>query len=216
MDLITSTNRFSLYCEKTGCSPGSLIINSTLATFQMAQTLSVPIINVLYCNQKGSLGSGIRSHLTGRVPAAPPPLRRAHLLSRGPSGEWPWTGADLAASPRSDVIRLSRREKGWKSIRSPSRLRLVFGALSRGWGEQIELSEGFWLLCAMVQMCVCVLDVQAPVYVCVSSHIKHDSPTDMEVAFGGACTEESSHAWGDRTQPGSPLGPGGPCAVVRL
>lgn len=76
-----------------------------------------------------------------------PPLFPKHTSSSlGPSRERPWTRADLAASPRPDVIRLSRKEKGWKSTRIPSRFRLVLGALSRGWGEQIELSEGVWLL----------------------------------------------------------------------
>lgn len=115
--------------KQDACSLGSLIINSTLATFEMAQTLSLSIINVLYCNQRGSwFWDQISLHWPCACSRPPSPRLSAPPQPR----EWPWTGADLAASPRSDVIRLSRKEKGWKGARSPSRFRLVSGALSRG------------------------------------------------------------------------------------
>lgn len=137
-----------------------------------------------------------------------------HTSSAVDPAEWPWTRANLAASLRSDVIRLFVREKGWKSIRSPFCLSLVYSALSRGLEEQIELSVGVWLLCARVQMCVWCLHVCK--HLCLFRHIKHDSPTDIEVAFRVVCSGESSHAWGDHTHSGSPLGLDGPCAVVWL
>lgn len=78
--------------KQTACSLGSLIINSTLATFEMAQTLSLSIINVLYCNQRGSW---FWDQISLQWPCAcgcppPPPLLWAHLLSRESDlGPWP-------------------------------------------------------------------------------------------------------------------------------
>lgn len=131
-------------------------------------------------------------------PPSRPLLCWEHLLSRGPSREWPWTGADLAASPQSDVIRLSRKEKGWKSIHSPSRLRFGLRCTFKGIERTNRAVWGlFDFLCVFVrvQMCVCVFDWHK-LLVSVCSHIKHDSQTNVEVAFGVVCSGERLHAWG--------------------
>lgn len=182
----------------------------------MAQTLSLSIINVLHCNRRGSW---IWDLISFSWPCAyhSPPLLSVHLLNCGPSREWPWTRGDLAASPQSDVIRLSRKEKGWKSIHSPSRLSFDLRCIFKGIGRT---NRAVWGCLTFVRVganvCLCAWCLHAHKHLCLFSHIKHDSQTDMEVAFGVVYSGESSRAWGDRTQSGSPLDPDGPCTGVWL
>lgn len=124
----------------------------------MARCLSLSIIHLLHCNRREwRIWDHISSSRPCMLAPFPSPLfLQTHLLGRGPSREWPWTRADLAASPQPDVIRLSRKEKAHAVHLA---FRLVFGALWRGWGEQIELSEGAGL-CG-----VCVWLTQALVFV---------------------------------------------------
>lgn len=171
--------------KQTACSPGSLITNSTLAIFDMAQTLSLSIMIVLSSNQGDfvHVGSGIRSHLSTPPHPAPStlpphhhyPLFPQHLLSCGLSRECPWTRSDLAASPQSDVIRL------WKKVEKTHTHTLTSSALSRGWrGVQME-----WLCSANV------FDIFASIRALVSARPRRQS---WMVAFAVVRSGENFHA----------------------
>lgn len=104
-------------------SQGSLIINSKLAIFDTAQTLSLSIINVLYYNQRGSVlvGSGIRS-----LEATPLPSSEHTSLAMDQTERDLGLGLTLPHHRSWMLLDL-------KSIHSRSHLCLVFGVLSRGW-----------------------------------------------------------------------------------
>lgn len=171
----------------------------------MAQCLSLSIIHLLQCNRRGWwIGDHISSSRPCMLACSPPLPSSEHTSSATDPAE-----SDLGQGPtllhhRSlMLLDCQGRRKHTQSI-SPS-----FGlwCTLKGMGRTNRAVWGCWTL-----LCVCVFDWRK--HLCLCSHIKHDSQTDMEVAFGVVCPGELSRAWGDRTHSGSPLGSDGPCTVV--